>query len=92
MTYEQTYKDWKFLFDIDPAYDMTGGYVDSEDLEELLKNPTKKTAKRCLSRQINYWFDVGIQKGFENETTMPSELVDEYPEISEIAERHFIDF
>lgn len=56
MTYEELYADWEYLFKkVGCAEDMTGGYVDSEDLEELLKKPTKATAKNCLNRQIDYW-------------------------------------
>ena len=44
-----------------PAMDMTGGYVDSEKYERLLKNPTKAAARdECMS-QINYWFEVGTE-------------------------------
>lgn len=58
-TYEQAFSDWKYLWDINAAYDMTGGYVDSGDLDMLLKSPTKTTARRCLIRQIEYWFQIG---------------------------------
>lgn len=37
MTYDEVYKDHSFLFGIGPADDMTGGYVDSHDLDSLLK-------------------------------------------------------
>lgn len=58
-TYEEVYADWKTLWDIGPASDMTGGYVDQEDLARLLRNPSKATAKRCLQSQIHYWFQKG---------------------------------
>ncbi len=93
MNYEETYKDHKYLFDIGPASDMTGGYVDSEDLGYMLKNPSKKGAVRCLSRQIDYWFQVGTENGVGfNDGKMPCELVDEYPLIKEIADRHCCEF
>lgn len=60
ISYEQAYSDWEYLFSIGCAYDMTGGYVDQEDLKKLLKSPTKKTARDCLVNQIIYWFQVGI--------------------------------
>lgn len=60
ITHEQAWADRQYLWQTyGPAQDMTGGYVDSEDLELLLKTPTKATAVRCLSRQIDYWFQVG---------------------------------
>ena len=59
MKYEEVYKDHSYLWSIGPANDMTGGYVDQEDLYKLLKNPTKATAKKCLLEQIEYWFDMG---------------------------------
>lgn len=41
-----------------PADDMTGGYVDQEDLKRMLDAPTKKMAVYCLARQIHYWFQM----------------------------------
>ena len=91
MSYKETYKDWKYLFDIGPASDMTGGYVDSEDLDKMLKSPTKKTAENCLYNQIVYWFDVGTEDSGEYGGMSALELVDEFPEIREIAERQYCD-
>ncbi len=59
MTYEEVYRDWEYLWNIAPANDMTGAYEDQHDLAELLKAPTKATAKRCLLQQIDYWFQTG---------------------------------
>ena len=60
MTYQQAFADWSYLWETyGEADDMTGGYVDQNDLRFLLLSPTKTTAKRCLERQIAYWFDVG---------------------------------
>lgn len=60
MTYDEVLADWKALFeDMAPAEDMTGGYVDQDDLHRLLMSPTKATAKGCLLSQIHYWFQVG---------------------------------
>lgn len=59
MTYEQARADHEYLWSINAADDMTGAYVDQDDLAKLLKSPTKKTARECFERQIEYWFDVG---------------------------------
>lgn len=59
MTYEEIYSDWEYLWSIGAANDMTGGYCDQEDLDQLLKSPKKSTAKNCLRSQIWYWFTVG---------------------------------
>lgn len=64
MKYEDVYADWKYLWSIAPANDMTGGYVDQDDLKRLLKSPSKKTATYCLKRQMEYWFQAGPD-GFE---------------------------
>ncbi len=93
MSYQQAFEDHKYLFDIGPASDMTGGYVDSEDLGILLKSPTKKTAKGCLVRQIEYWFQAGVEDaaGYVGAGKSAKDLVEEFPEIEEIAERYFCD-
>lgn len=64
MNYEEVYKDWKYLWSIAPANDMTGGYVDQDDLKRMLKSPSKKTAIYCMKRQMEYWFQAGPD-GFE---------------------------
>lgn len=92
MTYEEVYKDWDYLFNtISHANDMTGGYVDSEDLEALLKKPSKSTAKKCLVCQINYWFDAGIEYSNEHKGKTVFDLINEYPEILVIADRYLKD-
>ena len=89
MKYEEIYKDWNYLFRrVGFAADMTGGYVDSEDLDELLKSPSKSTACKCLRRQITYWFQVGLEQDCEHLGKTIYELCDEFPEIREIAERN----
>jgi len=85
ITYEQAKQDHKFLWSIDSAWDMTGGYVDSQDLEALLESPTKNTAKRCYIDQIHYWFQVGTEDG-----QSAKELAEEFPEIKSIAKRYKI--
>ncbi len=59
-TYEQARKDHEYLWETyAPAKDMTGGYVDQDDLQKLLENPTKKTARDCYVSQIIYWIEMG---------------------------------
>ena len=92
MTYEQAKEDHEYLWETyGPADDMTGGYVDSEDLDKMLKTPSKKMASKCLKHQIYYWFQVGTESGAGgcDAGKTPSELVDDYPEIIDIAERYF---
>lgn len=60
ITHEQAFKDRQYLWKTyGAAYDMTGGYVDSDDLEKLLEKPNKRTARACLINQIEYWFQRG---------------------------------
>lgn len=60
ITYEQAYADHSYLWTTyGPAHDMTGGYVDQDDLAKLLASPSKATARKLLCRQIDYWFEVG---------------------------------
>ncbi|PSV00524.1 hypothetical protein [Photobacterium kishitanii] len=92
MTYDEVYADWYYLFQkISVAEDMTGGYVDSEDLDLLLKKPSKATAKGCLVRQISYWFSAGIEYSDKHSGKSVFDLIEEYPKIISIAERHNID-
>lgn len=88
MSYKEVYEDWDYLFDISPAYDMTGGYEDQNDLKLMLTNPTKKQAEECLKGQIYYWFQVGPEDirncGFQS-------LVESYPRIIDIMEKYYID-
>lgn len=83
MTYKQAYDDHSYLWETyGPAYDMTGGYVDQEDLATLLKSPTARTAQSCLERQIGYWFQAGPE-------SMERESINwQDPKIIEIAERY----
>lgn len=65
VTHEQAYADREYLWHtFGPARDMTGAYGDQEDLEALLRSPTKATATRCLCNQIEYWFQVGPEDGY----------------------------
>lgn len=61
--YEQALADWTYLWEeYAPARDMTGGYVDQNDLRRLLLTPTKAMAAKCLTNQIEYWFQVGTEE------------------------------
>ena len=62
--YAQARRDHEYLWSFGPAQDMTGGYVDQEDLERLLKNPTKKMAAQCYCDQIQYWLEAGPDETF----------------------------
>ena len=86
MKYEEVYADHSYLWGIAPAQDMTGGYVDQDDLALLLKSPNKRTAKDCLLRQIDRWFSVGpeIMCGFEDDGTWRKD-----PKVKEIAEKYY---
>jgi len=84
-SYEQAFKDHKYLWNISPAYDMTGAYVDSEDLDVLLASPTKATATRLLIRQIEYWFQAGTEDGGKSQV---EDLLKEDSVIIEIYERY----
>ena len=86
MNYKQARKDHEYLWAIGPAYDMTGGYVDQEDLERLLKCPTKAMATKCYHDQICYWFDYGCEDNHYSLETIPWDD----PMVVEIAERHGI--
>ena len=84
MTYVQARKDHEYLWSTyAPADDMTGGYVESDDLERLLVNPTKATARQCYEDQIAYWFQAGPDK------LTPCDGWQDDPEVRAIAERHF---
>lgn len=59
ITYEKAREDHEYLWSIAPADDMTGAYVDQEDLAKLLKMPTKAIARDCYVAQIDHWFSCG---------------------------------
>lgn len=87
-TYEQAFEDHQYLWAIGAAYDMTGGYVDSQDLDKLLANPTKTTARKCLISQIEYWFQAGTEDGGHAEMQA---AYDNDPEVAKIADRYACD-
>lgn len=91
ITYEQARKDHEYLWDIAPADDMTGAYVDQQDLAKLLASPTKATARSCYCSQIEYWFQVGPDPSKSGKGHSSLSLIDwNDPMIEEIAERHGI--
>ena len=94
MTYKEVKADWEYLWSIGPANDMTGGYVYQEDLEKLLKNPTKATAKSCMISQIEYWFQAGIEpkKRGGNIGDSPQIYENKFPRIKEIAKKYNMEY
>ena len=84
MTYRQARKDHEYLWDTyAPGDDMTGAYVDQNDLERLLHSPTKATAARCYGDQIRWWFHSGPERGGRGGDRWKTD-----PEVAAIAERH----
>lgn len=63
MTHEVALADHKYLWSFSPASDMTGGYEDQNDLDRMLEHPTKAMAVKCLTDQIEYWFERGTEDG-----------------------------
>ena len=85
ITYEQAYEDRQYLWETyGAADDMTGAYVDQDDLEALLKSPTKATARQCLIKQIEYWFQTGPDDR--------SRVDRDDPVLEDIMERHGVEF
>jgi len=83
-TYEQAYADHCYLWETHgPAGDMSGGYVDQDDLVKLLKSPTKAMARDCLVSQIIYWFSCQLDDG-----QSPDDIAAADPEVREIRERY----
>lgn len=66
-TYEQAQADHKYLWSFGAAYDMTGGYVESDDLDLMLESPSKTTARYCYISQIEYWFSRGPGESCDSE-------------------------
>ena len=86
VTYEQARADHEYLWSIAPGYDMTGGYVDQEDLFRLLRSPNKATARNCYVQQIQHWFHAGPEAYAGARGTVPTGD----PRVREIMERHDI--
>lgn len=89
VTYEQARKDHEYLWSIAPAYDMTGGYTDQEDLVRLLKRPTKSTARDCYVSQIEHWFFAGPSSHNGDDR---AEVPWDDQRVLEISSRYYIPF
>lgn len=89
-TYDEVRKDWETLWAINPAYDMTGGYVDQYDLDKLLKSPTKTIAKECMLDQMRYWFHVGpdVQTSPRKSREKLEHLLRHSPEVVAIKQKY----
>lgn len=82
--YDQALADWEYLWTTyGPAEDMTGAYVDQDDLKKLLRSPTKKTAAECLEAQIDYWFTAGPDTSVNGREPDPEDK-----RLQQIADRH----
>ena len=92
MTHEQALADHDYLWrTYGPAKDISGGYVDQDDLAKLLRKPTRSVARDALCNQIRYWFAVGPDA--ELGAPLREVTPDDFPSdqmVREIAERHFI--
>lgn len=86
-TYAEARADHEYLWRICPAGDMTGGYVDQEDLAILLKKPTAATARDLYIRQICYWFEKGTEDGGKEQVEQL--LLDDW-RVQEIHERYVL--
>lgn len=62
MTYNQIRSDHEYLWAYGEAEDVSGAYVDQDDLKRLLRSPNKITAQQCYESQIIYWFNIGPDK------------------------------
>jgi hypothetical protein len=60
MNFENVKKDYVRLID-DYGFpeDMTGGFVDAEKMEKVIRNPTKKNAANYMKSVIEYGFQMG---------------------------------
>ena len=84
MNYSRARKDHEYLWGTyAPACDMTGAYVDQDDLADLLRIPTKATAARCYGDQIRHWFHAGPELSGKSGDEWKSD-----PEVAAIADRH----
>jgi hypothetical protein len=72
-TYKGAREDYEYLVEHHKSspYDLTGGYVDGEEYEELLKNPTKENAKWHYLQLINYSSTSGFEGWYDAEAYAP---------------------
>lgn len=94
LTYDKVFPMWKFLFeDVACANDMTGAYCDQEDLESLIKDPSKKNATNIMKKQIEYWFSHGIEYSMKYNRSMNIfDFIAIFPKIDDIAYEFDIDY
>ena len=60
MKFEDVKKDYiKLLKEYGYPEDMTGGFVDAEKMEIVIRNPTKKNAAKYMADVIAYGFQLG---------------------------------
>lgn len=90
--YEQARADHEYLWSTYAAADdMTGAYVDQQDLTRLMQSPTTATATRVYESQIHYWFEKGPDMN-ERARRGLDECMRDDPKIEEIADRHFCEW
>lgn len=86
MSYKQMRADHEYIWKkYGAAFDMSGAYVDQDDLDKLLKNPTRATAERCYYTQLIYYFQTGPDTADLDNFTI--EDIKNDPKIIEIANR-----
>ena len=60
MTFEEVKADYlKLIDEYGVPEDMTGGFVDAERMEVVIRNPTKTNAKKYMLDVISYGFQYG---------------------------------
>jgi len=90
--YDQARTDHEYIWKTHgPADDMTGGYVDQDDLDRLLTSPTKATAADCYEDQIQYWFETGPDLTYDPDKNHQNKSWRRDPKVLEIAERRGIE-
>lgn len=60
MKFEEIKRDYiRLINDYGYPEDMTGGFVDAEKMEIVIRSPTKKNAARYMKDVIQYGFQMG---------------------------------
>lgn len=60
MTFEEVKRDYlEIIEEAGIPYDMTGGFVAEEQMEKVIRNPTKRNAKNYMINVIEYGFQWG---------------------------------
>ncbi len=78
MTFEEVKKDYIEIIKMHGfPEDMTGGFVDAEHMEVVIRNPTKSNAKNYMLNVISYGFQWGDFWNTEDDKVYPcdSEVV-----------------